>query len=39
MLIVKGRDTPNMGGGQSFIGSCLKYSAVRVVDTLYQCVQ
>jgi hypothetical protein len=34
MLIVKGRDTPNMGGRQICIGSCLKYSSARVIDTL-----
>jgi hypothetical protein len=34
MLIVKGRDTTNMGGCQSCIGRCLMYSVVQVIDTL-----
>jgi hypothetical protein len=29
-----GHDTPNMGGCQTGIGSCLKYSVVQVIDTL-----
>jgi hypothetical protein len=29
-----GHDTPNMGGCQTCIGSCLKYSVVQVIDTL-----
>jgi hypothetical protein len=36
------RDDHNISGGgycQSCIGSCLKYSAVRVIDTLDQRVQ
>jgi hypothetical protein len=29
-----GHDTPNIGGCQTSIGSCLKYSVVQVIDTL-----
>jgi hypothetical protein len=29
-----GHDTPNMGGYQTGIGSCLKYIVVPVIDTL-----
>jgi hypothetical protein len=29
-----GHDTPNMGGCQTGIGSCLTYSVVPVIDTL-----
>jgi hypothetical protein len=29
-----GHDTPTMGGCQTGIGSCLKYSILHVIDTL-----
>jgi hypothetical protein len=29
-----GHDTPNMGGCQTGIGSCLTYSVVPIIDTL-----
>jgi hypothetical protein len=29
-----GHNTPNMGGCQTGIGGCLKYSVVQVIDTL-----
>jgi hypothetical protein len=29
-----GHDTPNMGGCQTGLGRCLKYSVVQVIDTI-----